>query len=69
MGFDDASGNVQAQTQASAIILGELRESLEYAPEGIAGYAGTGIPDAQPDTSGLALAANRNFPASRREFQ
>ena len=35
MGFHDASGYVQAETQASAIILAELRESLEYALERI----------------------------------
>lgn len=67
--FDDAPGYVQAQTQASAIILADLRESLEYAPERIVGYAGTGIPDAQTDVAGLPLATNRDLPASRREFQ
>ena len=70
MGFDDASGYVQAETQAApAMILADLHESLEYAPERVHGYAGTGIQDAQPDVAGLPLATNRDFPASRREFQ
>ena len=69
MGFHDASGYVQAETQALAIILADLRESLEDAPERIVGYAGTGILDAQTDVAGLPLATNRDFPASRREFQ
>jgi len=45
MGFDDAPGYVQTETQATVIILADLRESLEYAPERMVGYAGTGIPD------------------------
>jgi hypothetical protein len=69
MGFDDASGYVQAETQAPVIILADLREALEDAPERIVGYAATGIPDAQTDVAGLPLATNRDLPASRRELQ
>lgn len=69
MGFHDASGYVKTQTQASAIILADLRESLEYALERMVGYAGTGIPDGQADAARLLLAADRDVAASRREFQ
>ena len=69
MGFNDASGYVQTETQASVIIPADLRESLEYAPERIVGYAATGIPDGQTDVARLPLATNRDLPALRREFQ
>lgn len=69
MGFNEASGYVQTKAQAAAIIPADLRESLEYAIERIVGYAGTGIPDGQTDGARLPLATNRDFPASRREFQ
>ena len=68
MGFHDASGYVQTQTQASAITVADLRESLEYALERMVGYAATGIPDGQADAARLPLAADRDVAASRRSI-
>lgn len=69
MGFNDASGYVQTETQAWTIILADLGESLEDALERMLGYAATGILDAQTDVARLPLAPDRDGPASRREFQ
>lgn len=69
VGFNDASGYVQTETQASAIVPADLRESLEDARERIMGYAGTGIPNGQADVVRRPLATDRDFPASRRELQ
>ena len=69
MGFNDAAGDVQAETQATVIILADLRESLEYAPQRMVRYAGTGIPDGQTNVVRLPFATDRDFPALRREFQ
>src|SRR5688572_25025127 len=64
VGFDDAAGNVQPESQpAPAILLVCLGEPLEDGIKATLGDAGAGINDGQTEVGTLGLTINYYFPA------